>query len=127
MFGCYAPPTDTMLKIMGLVVQLLALGLALYGAYYAGRINRKNKIADVVVHCMSRYDQIAQQKADIEAKYTGKCGERLEAEKQWFLYHRRYWGLKSDQFDYWLSGLIDCETISSWFNSVLKIFEKDSS
>ncbi|MDH7975666.1 hypothetical protein QH494_26065 [Sphingomonas sp. AR_OL41] len=130
------PVGDLIFKTLGVFVQMAALLLAGVGAYYAARINRKNKIADVVVHCMARYDQIAQQKADNERKYgitydeSGKitCNtpDYEGYVEQNYLYHRRYWGLKSDQFDYWLSGLIDCETISSWFFAVLQNFEKDT-
>ena len=39
-------------------------------------------------------------------------------------YFRRYWGLLSDEFDYWMMGLLDPESIASWFNDVLFSFEK---
>ena len=38
--------------------------------------------------------------------------ERIEDEEA--AYFKRYWALKSDQFDYWLAGYVDHETIVSW-------------
>ncbi|MBU1293098.1 hypothetical protein KJ819_03495 [Patescibacteria group bacterium] len=91
---------------------IVTLILAYFAGHAAAKINRKNKIADVVMHCIDRYDAIARDKALIENKYQAHG------------YYRRYFGLKSDQFDYWLSGLIDAENISSWLYSLLNSFEQ---
>ena len=114
---------ELVIKIITMIIQLLAISLAAVGAYYAATINRKNKIADVVLHCMARYDQISEKRQSLELLY--KPENPTEFARQSYLHHRRYWGLKSDQFDYWLSGLIDCETICSWFFSVLQHFKKN--
>lgn len=97
---------DNLLGIVTLVLAYLA-------GHAAAKINRKNKIADVVMHCINRYDTIARDRVLIENKY------------QAYGYYRRYFGLKSDQFDYWLSGLVDAENISSWFYSLLNSFEQE--
>lgn len=99
--------------ISGNTLTLTTIVLAYMGGYSAAQINRKNKIADVVMHCMERYDAVAATKAHITN------------EQEAFFYFRRYFGLKSDQFDYWLSGLVDAENISSWFFSTLRYFEQD--
>lgn len=89
----------------------ITLVLAYLASYSAARINRKNKIADVVMHCIDRYDAIARDKMSIRTKDEAAG------------YMRRFFGLKSDQFDYWLSGMVDAENISSWTYSVLNSFE----
>lgn len=104
-------PLDAVFTVMKIILPVATVVLAFLGGHAAAKINRKNKIADVVMHCMIRYDAIAHDKAMIDS--------REEA----LYYFRRYFGLKSDQFDYWLSGLVDAENILSWFYSILSSFE----
>jgi hypothetical protein len=100
-----------MIQTLTSILPFITLILAILSGYAAAKINRKNKIADVVMHCMARYDAIAQDKAKIKTR------------EEVLYYFRRYYGLKSDQFDYWLSGLIDAENILSWFYSIIRAFE----
>jgi hypothetical protein len=37
-------------------------------------------------------------------------------------YYARFWGLKSDQFDYWLADVVDIETFSNWCFMTMKAF-----
>jgi hypothetical protein len=106
---------NTVFAVVKGALPVVTVLLAFLGGHAAAKINRKNKIADVVMHCMVRYDAIAHDKATIDSR-----------EKALY-YFRRYFGLKSDQFDYWLSGLIDAENILSWFYSILSAFETGKS
>jgi len=90
---------------VGTLVVAIAVG------YSAAKINRKNKMADVAMHCINRYDVIAHDRSGVSSR------------EQAFNYYRRYFGLKSDQFDYWLSGLIDAENMASWSYATLNSFE----
>lgn len=94
------------------LLTIVTVVLAYLGGYSAAKINRKNKIADIVMHCMERYDVIS----------AAKVG--ITNEDEAYKYYRRYFGLKSDQFDYWLAGLVDAENISSWFYSTMRYFEQ---
>lgn len=97
----------------------LASGTPLAGALITGLIawialrtnaavNLRNKRADVILHCNSRYDQLKQAQQMIE-------GRAIRAEDPALItYFRRYWGLQSDQMDYWFAGYIDPETMTSW-------------
>jgi hypothetical protein len=102
---------NTVFAVVKGALPVVTVLLAFLGGHAAAKINRKNKIADVVMHCMVRYDAIAHDKATIDSREKARY------------YFRRYFGLKSDQFDYWLSGLVDAENILSWFYSILSAFE----
>lgn len=94
-----------------LPLELLKIALTMMVAYYAANINRKNKMTDVMIKCSERYDSIAE---------TNQVKDRDEA----YAYYRRYWQLKSDQLDFWMAGLVDPETIASWFFQVMESFLK---
>tara|TARA_R110000824_G_scaffold401771_1_gene615724 strand:- start:403269 stop:403940 length:672 start_codon:yes stop_codon:yes gene_type:complete len=94
-----------------MVFPLATLATAIAVGYSAAKINRKNKMTDVAIHCINRYDVIAHDRSSISSRE-----EALN-------YYRRYFGLKSDQFDYWLSGLIDAENMASWSYATLNSFE----
>jgi hypothetical protein len=100
-------------------------------------INRRNKRADVIAHCNNRYAELFKLKIDIYRDIgnldgdlsTRRCIDRLSI-PDWLArkieaYYAQYWGLKSDQFDYWLSGWIDVETFFSWFYSALRRFHEN--
>lgn len=83
------------------------------------KISRFNKRSDIIMHCNLRYDQIYQLKTNIISHETIANGIVND-------YYSRYWGLKSDQFDYWLSDLVDPDTFVSWFYSTAKSFQENS-
>lgn len=89
------------------------LVIALIVGYSAAQINRKNKMVDVAMHCITRYDIISHDRTQVTTR------------EQVLSYYRRYFGLKSDQFDYWLSGLIDAENMASWSYATLNGFEQE--
>lgn len=100
---------------------LIAGLLAIYALHVNGGINLRNKRMDVVVHCNARYHDL----------YTARH-ELLDTEKDTKLrqarlhsYLKRYWGLKSDQFDYWLAGYVDQETFASWVLSTADALSSD--
>lgn len=103
--------TEQISSLLRALLPSATLIIAVAVGYSAAKINRKNKMADVAMHCINRYDTIAHDRASVSS--------REEA----FNYYRRYFGLKSDQFDYWLSGLIDAENIASWSYATLNGFE----
>jgi len=75
-------------------------------AFYALSVNalaaRRNKSIDIIVKCSERYVALEERNTD----------EAYDPEKD--VYFRKYWALENDQFDYWLSGFIDPETMASW-------------
>jgi hypothetical protein len=78
------------------------------------RINLRNKRVDVAMHSNSRYDQI------YETKMRLRFGAAEESAAR--SYYARFWGLKSDEFDYWLADLIDIETYCNWSFMTMKAF-----
>lgn len=83
-------------------------------------INRRNKRADAILHCNNRYDELQKLKISIDDL---KEQAQQTAVKS---YYARYWGLKSDEFDYWLAGLIDIETFCNWNALTLKALKSNS-
>lgn len=100
-------------NVVSALLPVGALVIALVVGYSAAKINRKNKMVDVAMHCITRYDIIAHDRVLITNR------------EQALGYYRRFFGLKSDQFDYWLSGLIDAENMASWTYATLNGFEQD--
>jgi len=93
---------------------------ALFAATWAYRVNIRNKRFDVILSCNARYDTLYQDRLKIGA--NSDVGSDDVAH-----YFRRYWGLKSDQFDYWLAGGVDPQTFANWFHSTLVAFRSGNS
>jgi len=79
------------------------------------KINRRNKRADAIIHCNNRYDEIYRYKLTL---FDSKDSRAIKS------YFARYWGLKSDEFDYWLAKLIDIETFINWLYLTVKAFQE---
>lgn len=87
-------------------------------------IGLRNKRVDVILHCNLRYDELYRLRKEVEELKVSKSEEgRALAVKLEEIFFIRYWGLKSDQFDYWLSGYVDPENIVSWSMSTVDHLE----
>lgn len=96
--------------------QAFAAVLALPVVEYARkslRENRRiavlNKRADVIMHCAERYDELYRDRQSLKREGNDEFGS--------LMYYNRYWGLKSDQIDYYIAGWIDPDTLRSWLYS----------
>lgn len=96
-----------------LVAAILASSIAVITLRTHAAVNLRNKRADVIMHCNVRYDELYKLRVQLES------ADREPEEYEVKSYFRRYWGLKSDQLDYWLAGYVDPETLTSWFMSTL--------
>jgi hypothetical protein len=103
--------------------------------------NRVLKTVDVAMHCANRYEELSALRAEIIRLEAQEAGEELiknptDQELAGRLtrrktlddlsdhYFRRFWALKSDQFDYWLYGVLDHDTFYDWsYYLVVKIIE----
>ncbi len=86
--------------------------VALFAVRVNVMVNIRNKRADTILHCNNRYDELYKFKLEVKES---------EDEDRVHAYYARYWGLKSDEFDYWLAGLVDIETFTNWlFVTVMK-------
>ncbi|QQQ19250.1 hypothetical protein JIP62_03805 [Brevundimonas vitis] len=124
----YAETVDQFLSIISLesliepfkiFVTVSTVIAAFMAARYAYRINVRNKRFDIILSCNSRYDTLYQDRINIS---NDKGPDDINV-KQYF---GRYWGLKSDQFEYWLAGGVDPQTFSNWLMSTLRSFQNDS-
>jgi hypothetical protein len=124
---------------------LVFIGAAL--VWWQVRVSRRQsrweKIADTIMHCNLRYDELYRVRVQlvsikpsynnidtssvqtIDANATDYKDNDSDIPDEVNLYYSRYWGLKSDQFDHWLAGLVDIETFSSWFWQTAASFHKD--
>lgn len=109
-------------------VGMTAATIAWYSLHTGAAVNLRNKRIDVISGCNTRYDalsvtrtgiakEIAKHDSDIGSEKDAELPKSIEQEIE--LYYRRYWGLKSDQLDYWLAGYVDPETLISWFMSTI--------
>ena len=106
---------------------LIAGIIAITALRISAAVNLRNKRVDVISRCNERYDALAQVKTEIiksisissaakpRSASPGRVAIAIGHEIE--LFHRRFWGLKSDQIDYWLAGYVDPETLISWFMS----------
>jgi hypothetical protein len=99
--------------------------------------NRRNQRTNVIIHCSQRYDDLYKDRATLEAQIkTQKKGaldsplgvESTDLELPYGVrsYFSRYYGLKSDQIDFWLAGYVDPETLASWLMSLVQNLYHDS-
>lgn len=111
-----------------LITGLTAVSVALMALHTAAAVNLRNKRIDVIMNCNARYDELSKEKSRIIKEISNSSSnkgqpieisdhDKTRIEKEIELYNRRFWGLKSDQVDYWLAGYIDPETLISWFMS----------
>lgn len=122
--------------IKGIVGPLIGASIGAFLAWLALKTNAavsiRNKRIDTILHCNTRYDALYETRKTIEASYATnrligrKANYRTSAyisssDPQVRSYFRRYWGLKSDQLDYWLAGYVDPETLASWFLSTVDL------
>jgi len=110
--------STSILKVgLGDFIQVFAAVVAILTIVWNVFVNQRSKRADVIMNCNKRYDEIYEYKIKVLENKRGrkKRKKRKLVRKQVNAYFRRYYGLKSDQIDYWLSGHVDPETILSWF------------
>lgn len=119
---------------VSLVAASIAAFIAVVGLRIGAAVNLRNKRVDVISGCNQRYDALAQTKTAIIRSITSlnslhpkerrkRADERRSIRQEIDLYHRRFWGLKSDQIDYWLAGYVDPETLISWFMSTIETIQ----
>lgn len=70
--------------------------------HHDAKVNKTNQLMDVWQHCASRYDTL---KHDLVNMPAG-----TDAAAYLKNFWSRYWGLKNDQFDFWLYGYLDHDT-----------------
>lgn len=118
------PSWVTMLSDVGFGTYLtvLAVVISFYAIYMqvreTHRINKFNQSVVATMHCNSRYDEIVQDQPLNMAPAKAKDEDLQAAKKHW----RRYWGLKADQFDLYLTGLVDRDTMAGWQLSIINHF-----
>ncbi|WP_155524663.1 hypothetical protein [Oleisolibacter albus] len=97
--------------IAGVIIAATAvLATSLLGLFSI-QANHRNARMSVIMHCNIRYSELYKLKIELS-------GQNSDDEKVEY-YFRQYWGLKSDQIDYWLAGYVDPETLISWYVSTI--------
>jgi hypothetical protein len=98
---------------------IIATIVAIFAIRHNISINRRNKRIDIIAGCNARYDTIY----DLRLKLVHESVTEAEVAA----YFGRFWGLKSDQFDYWLAGFVDIETFTDWCFMTVKSFSENKS
>jgi hypothetical protein len=100
-------------------VATVAAVIATFAIWHNISINRRNKRIDIIAGCNARYDTLY----DLRLKLI----DDIKPKRDIASYYGRYWGLKSDQFDYWLAGFVDVETFTDWCFMTVKAFSDNKS
>jgi hypothetical protein len=127
---------DTMLSNLAdgdpaAVAQVAAVLLLVPTIPFAWRGLRENRRttylstrASVIQHCALRYDDLYKERSSLSAEIkTGKLENGDPRIEFWF---RRFWGLKSDQVDFYLADWIDVDTMRSWMFSNCETMRNDT-
>ena len=94
------------------------------------------KTVDVTIHCWTRYEALARTRLEIEssdlpvgngeAEGPEAQRHRSRLDRLSAQYDRSYWSLKSDQFDYWLYGVLDHDTFYDWTHYLTAKFRQEA-
>ena len=106
-------------QIIAAFGQILAIGVAIWAILASARSARESKIADVVMHCANRYDELSKAYADMSGLSKQDSHDALKH------YYRRFWGLKNDQYNYWIRGMLDHSTFNDWSYGLTAKFVDD--
>lgn len=146
---------DQVAKIVPLIQLVIVIGsasIAFLAILQTIRINKRNKRADASFHCNTRYDEIQKTKHTLReqalklrnkaVKQRSKAQMRVaapeiepDAQPEQISellregvdsYYARFWGLKSDEFDYWLAELIDMDSFFDWSFTTLRKLRENS-
>ena len=99
-------------SIIGVGATCVSAIAAVFALLIHSAVGNRATRAHVIAHCNSRYDDLVVYRTLIPSDATSDDPRIIS-------YFRRYWGLKSDQIDYWLAGSLDPETLSSWLMSTV--------
>jgi hypothetical protein len=86
--------------------------------YQSNKVARATKTVDVIMHAAVRYNELNNNRpapASVDEPPDVR-GRKIHT------WHNTYWGLKNDQFDYWLMGFFDHDTFCDWSSSIYKYF-----
>ena len=84
----------------------------------SGQRNTFNRGVEAVTHCNERYASLEKERRELEMPGAG-------AEREWRSFWERYWGLIADEFDHYISGMVDRDRMSSWLLSILSRAERE--
>lgn len=135
----------SILPWFGGAAALITFGLTAYTIFASARTTHRQKAMDCIAACNARYDDLYKDSCSIRVRVQrerklfrpnvrkgkrarwggGRKRRRREMEIESETYANRFWGLKNDQFDYWLAGFVDPDTIVSWMFSTYKRFKKN--
>ena len=100
----------------------VALSLSARATEEQTKSERHTRTISTVLHCQTAY------KAVESVRLSGRFSEDTSLIKDGEIgsFFRNFWTLKSDQFDYWLSGYVDHDTFLTWTVSTARHFASSS-
>lgn len=131
----FSQENSEVMPLIGASVAAIFTGIiALISLRINAAVNIRNKRMDTILKCSDRYNALYEMKKEIEKnlKFIECEIDESSNQKIYFLdpqrhelksYFRIFWGLKSDQLDYWLAGYIDPETLASWVVTTVENLE----
>jgi hypothetical protein len=90
--------------ISQMVTGLLTLAVLIWSYRYTAKVTREIKRADVLMEVNRKFDTLCKDREELAQKETGDSK----------YYYERFWSLQSQQFHYWLQGLVTDYVFSQW-------------
>ncbi len=117
-------PLDDFLKFTSFLTGLTSL-IAIYIGIKSIREQEKteslSRNLDVIFECQKNYR--AAEAPRLARKFPKNGDPILELSiTEIESFYRNYWSIKSDQFDFWLSGYVDYDTFMTWNTSTVRHF-----
>lgn len=101
------------------IIALFGLLIAAAATRVNAAMSQRNQQSNVVLHCSLRYDSLYELRSALGEPAKPVLDQNVHnADPKIQNYFNRYFGLESDQIDFWIAGYVDPETIYSWLISL---------
>lgn len=103
------------------LVAAVGLGFTVVSIRRQTRDSRLEKIADVLMDCTRRFENLVSLRYQLE---TSVAEKKLPAAQAARRYYTVYWNLQLDQFNYFLLGLLPREVLATWMMDRLALLQR---
>jgi len=109
-FKDYVELASTILVLTGLIIAILQLRFISRDL----RVGQQANLVGVISHCVNRYEHIV---SDLDDD-TKPTSDEIKVGSWWY----RYWDLITEEFNFFLKGLLDPDIFEIWMNELATIY-----